>query len=64
MNTSIEGCDRDSSVFEHYIISLSNHTSPESSGVDYILYGSLKISFVMKYNLMSTDVSQADQSVQ
>jgi len=64
MNTGIEGCDRDSRVFEHYSTSLSNHASPEMSGVGFNLYESLKVSFFIKYNVMCTDVSQVDQSVQ
>jgi len=51
MNTGIEGRDRDSRVFEHYSISLSNHASPELSGVGFNLYESLKISFFMKCNV-------------
>jgi len=51
MNTGIEGHDRDSRVFEHYSISLSNHTSPELSGVGFNLNESLKISFFMKCNV-------------
>jgi len=64
MNTGIEGRDRDSRVFEHYSISLSNHASPELSGVGFKLYESLKIPFFIKYNVMCTDVSHVDQSVQ
>jgi hypothetical protein len=51
MNTGIEGSDRDSRVFKHYSISLSNHASPELSGVSFNLYESLKISFFMNCNV-------------
>jgi len=63
MNTGIEGRDRDSRVFEHYSISLSNHASPELSGVGFNLYESLKISFFMKCNVYRCEPGRSVSTV-